>query len=142
MKPTKIIFLDFDGVVNAFSEPQSLRFLSERCVSNLNVLLERSGAGIVVTSVWRIRHELVDLRQILMNAGLKFPKMVIGITPRRNGTRGQEIGLWLKDHPRIKKFIILDDDSDMDPFMDRLIKTDSDAGLTMEDVQRAVELLR
>jgi hypothetical protein len=143
MGPSKIIFLDFDGVVNAFSEPESVRCLSKRCVANLNTLLERSGASVVVTSTWRIRHPLADLRQILVNSGLRFPERIVGITPRgeMGQVRGHEIGQWLKDHPEVKQFVILDDDSDMGPFLHRLVRSDSDAGLTDLDVEKALEIL-
>ena len=141
MRPTKIIFLDFDGVVNSFSEPESLRCLSKGCVANLNTLVERSGASIVVSSVWRIGHPIADLRQILVNAGFRFPKRVIGITPRGYGVRGTEIGQWLRNHPEVEAFVILDDDSDMGPFMDMLVRTDSDTGLTDLDVEKALEIL-
>lgn len=141
MRPTKIIFLDFDGVVNAFSEPESLRYLSKKCVGNLNVLLHLTGAGIVVSSTWRIGRTMADLRQILVNAGLNFPRKVIGMTPRGPGRRGTEIGLWLKDHPEVESFVILDDDSDMEPFMDRLVRSDSDTGLTDLDVEKALKIL-
>ena len=137
----KIIMLDFDGVVDAFNEPQSLRCLSKKCVANLNILLERSGASIVVTSTWRILHPLADLRQILVNAGFRFPERIIGITPRGYGARGYEIWRWLTDHPGVEEFVILDDDSDMEPFMDRLVRTDSDTGLTDLDVEKALKIL-
>jgi hypothetical protein len=136
----KIIFLDFDGVVNAFNEPESLRKLSEACVEMLNLLVEKTDADIVITSTWRILHSMADLRQILINAGFKFPYKVIGKTPR-GGRRGTEIEEWLKAFPKeIELFVILDDDSDMEPFMDRLIRTNSDTGLTIDDVERAIFL--
>ena len=136
----KIIFLDFDGVVNAFNEPESLRQLSKTCVETLNTLIEKTDANIVITSTWRILHSMADLRQILINAGFKFPYKVIGKTPR-GGRRGTEIEEWLKAFPKeIELFVILDDDSDMEPFMDRLIRTNSDTGLTIDDVERAIFL--
>ncbi len=141
-KRMKIIFLDFDGVVNAFNEPESLRQLSPRCVKLLNKLIERTDTYIVITSTWRILHAIEDLRQILVNSGFQFPERIIGITPR-GGRRGTEIEEWLKQPTEeVESFIILDDDSDMEPFLDRLIQTDSDTGLTTNDIKRAVLLLR
>jgi hypothetical protein len=141
MRPTKIIFLDFDGVVNCFNEPESLRRLSQGCVANLNTLLERSGASIVVSSTWRVAHSLADLRQILVNSGLRYPERVLGVTPRNDGIRGKQIERWLENYPEeIEAFVILDDDSDMGPFMDRLVKTDSDIGLTDLDVEKALKI--
>jgi len=142
MRLTKIIFLDFDGVVNAFSEPESLRCLSQGCVANLNTLLDRSGANIVVTSTWRILHSLADLRQILVNAGLKYPERVIGVTPRNDGIRGKQIERWLENYPEeVEAFVILDDDSDMGNFSGKLVRTDSDIGLTDLDVEKALKIL-
>jgi hypothetical protein len=141
----KIIFLDFDGVVNAFREPDSLRYLSKRCVSNLNILLEKTGAYVVITSAWKVFHPLSDLRQVLVNAGLKFPDRIIGKTPNSDRTltwRGQEIKQWIKEFPgELEAFVILDDNSDMEPYMDRLVKTNPVWGLGSRDVRKALKLL-
>ena len=96
----------------------------------------------MISSVWRIRFTVAELRGILVKAGFKFPGRVIGKTPRGDRQRGFEIKEWL-DHFRlgVEAFVILDDDSDMEPFMDKLIQTDSDEGLTMEDVEKALKIL-
>lgn len=139
----KIIFLDFDGVVNRFDEPESFRKLSLSCVENLNQLVELSGASIIITSAWRGHIPLIsDLAQVLVNAGFKFPKKVIGKTPRSFLRRGTEIEKWLKDTKyKIESFVILDDDSDMEPFLNRLVQTDFNVGLTIYDVEKAVDIL-
>lgn len=139
----KIIFLDFDGVVNRFDEPESFRKLSPSCVENLNRLVELSDASIIITSSWRGHIPIVsDLAQVLVNAGFKFPEKVIGKTARSFLRRGKEIEEWLKSSRyKIESFVILDDDSDMEPFLDKLVETDFNVGLTMNDVEKAVDIL-
>jgi hypothetical protein len=110
-------------------------------------LIERSNANIVVSSVWRILRSTALLRQILVDSGFKYPEKVIGRTPTSSsGGRGGEIKVWLEywskyNSEEITSFVILDDDSDMEPFMDRLVQTDSDDGLLMEHVEKAIVIL-
>jgi len=143
----KVIFLDFDGVLNKFTDPESLLYLSKECVENLNSLVERSGSKIVITSQWRTLYPMVDLRQILINAGLKYPRCIIGATPDLLGeprvtSRGEEIDKWLKKTEKdIDSFVIIDDEDDMKPFMDRLVQTNYDNGLTKDDIERAVSII-
>lgn len=144
----KIIFLDFDGVLNRFNDGYSLLFLSKECVENLNLLLECSKAKIVITSQWRVFHPMSDLRLVLVNAGLKYPESVIGKTPDllplpQKTSRGDEIEKWLKEtNKHVDAFVILDDDDDMGLFMDKLVQTDSNIGLTKEKVERALRILQ
>lgn len=42
----------------------------------------------------------------------------------------------------ITSFVILDDDSDMEPHMDKLVKTDYRKGLQDEEVQKAIRILK
>jgi len=74
--------------------------------------------------------------------------------------RGLEIKQWLMDWDKlyreyqirynhehiledpIESFVILDDDRDMEPFMDRLVGIDGDFGLTDGDVEKAIEILK
>lgn len=143
----KIIFLDFDGVLNRLNDGESLLYLSKECVENLNVLIERSEAKIVISSGWRIPYSISNLRQILINAGFKYPRCVIGTTPDlirkpRETCRGEEIDLWLKKTNKdVDSFVIIDDEDDMEPFMDCLVQTDCNIGLTIDHVERAVLII-
>lgn len=66
---------------------------------------------------------------------------IIGATPWLNRSRGAEIDAWLKEHP-CPAFVILDDDSDMEPYTDHLIKTDTYDGFTFNSYVKAKELLQ
>jgi trehalose-6-phosphatase len=140
----KVIFLDFDGVLNKFTDAESLLYLSKECVENLNSLIERSKAKIIISSGWRTLHPIVELKQILINVGFKYPRCVIGITPDlirkpRETSRGEEIGKWLKETKHdVDSFVIIDDEDDMEPFMNRLVQTNCDFGLTKDHVERAL----
>ena len=116
----------------------------------LNHILERTGASIVVTSVWRY-DGLMKVKERLAAWGV-LPGRVIGITPVLCRTekgwsqglrRGDEIQRWMDDYQRetIEAFVILDDDSDMKHLLPYLVLTNTEQGLTMEDAQRAIEML-
>ena len=60
-------------------------------------------------------------------------------TPYHGGSiRGEEIDEWLRLHPYVKKYAIVDDDSDMLPHQP-LFKTTWEEGLT-EEVARRIEM--
>jgi hypothetical protein len=154
MKPIKLVFLDFDGVLNSWEFVRSDRYSGETggrikldplAVSRLNRLVTATGACVVVTSTWRIGKTHTQLCDLLHEVG--FEGIVQGMTPHlaRDKCRGLEIQQWIDDAPRynvtVESFVIFDDDSDMFPLMDRLIKTSMDTGLTDEHVERAVEML-
>lgn len=98
-------------------------------ITNLNSLVERADAYIVISSTWRVLFNMPTLREILGNRGLANPaRRVVGrtgkLSPGRDFLpseepiqRGMEIEEWLLTHiPRDEMlatpFIILDDDSD------------------------------
>lgn len=56
--------------------------------------------------------------------------------------RGAEILYWLKQHPDVDSFVIIDDDvEDLKPYTDRFIKTTWKKGLQPEHVQKAIDIL-
>ena len=57
--------------------------------------------------------------------------------------RGTEIDMWLKkwNGEPIESFVILDDDIDMKPYMDKLIHTSWKTGLCKKDVDLAIKIL-
>ena len=149
-----IVFLDIDGVlVNRHSlmvRSGGYSKADERCVRALNRITQAAGAGIVVTSSWRIETPLSALRVMLRAWGVQAP--VEGETPQleaEGGTpavargRGAEIQAWLDSRPgAVESFVILDDDEVVGPLVSRLVQTAFDEGLTEADADRALELLR
>ncbi len=158
----KIIFLDIDGVLvnrkSLMERPRPHRHSNADpdCVAALNHIAAETGAGIVVSSVWRIGRTRADLREIV-NSHFGVIGSVLDKTPHMTtkkdfGTlmaievsaeRGDEIDYWLRSDHRwpIESFAILDDDDDMGIHKGRLVKTEFEPGLTMADAERAIRIL-
>jgi len=162
-----ILFLDIDGVLNSVSwserrvRPIAQGWMWEAeynldpdAVAILNRICSRTRCAVVLSSTWRKSHALTMMNRLLSFRGFKVG--LIGATPMIGGAnhgrafvgRGEEIHEWLRmagvltpypitPHP----IAILDDDSDMEPFMDRLVQTDCEVGLTDDDADRCIELL-
>lgn len=167
---TRIVFLDVDGVLNSASSGPNPHVFGQDNVAALNRIIERTGALIVVSSVWRLGKSSVRLQCILNEQGVKgtvidrtsrlFERIKRPDAPERpdglyvlldwdtkSAQRGDEIQEWLSDykalHPGEKVvFVILDDDSDMSHLRDRLVQTDEKTGLTNEDADKAILMLK
>ena len=164
----KVIFLDFDGVINgslptpnaSFGEGWPLSHIEESLVEKINRIVETVEARdaeqgiktkIVISSSWRIRFSLNELRDMLQTKGLRAD--VIDVTPRIHPTRfseriprGREIQSWLNGcqadcYYSVAKFVILDDIPDMGQLMSHLIETDDRIGITDSDVEKAIQML-
>lgn len=155
----KVIFLDIDGVLNSqqffiklnqiysgtgvYPAPEDK--LDPELILRLNRLVMESGAKIVVSSSWRIGYHrnLAGLRELFRKRGIVGD--VLGITVIDGRIRGLQIREWLETWQRVtepvESFVILDDDSDMGPVLDRLVKTSNETGLTDGDVERALKML-
>lgn len=149
----KVVFLDFDGVLNSKnwrniprSQKEIDRDLDPAAIALLNDLLEVSGANVVISSSWRWSSRLPSIVEDMMKLGFKYPERVIGFTPylthynNEYMTRGEEVALWLKQVP-VEAFVILDDRKEFDNLKDNLVPTDREHGLQKEDVERAMEIL-
>lgn len=146
MDNIKIIFLDIDGVLvtrhsicRPLTKDHYHRF-QKSCVKELNRIVRRTEAKIVVSSTWR-KHDWDEVLQHLADEGIVAD--VIGKTPSLNsGIRGREIGVWLSTYKMsISSFVILDDDSDMEDLMPRLVQTSMKGGLRRCHSDMAIQLL-
>ena len=149
----KIIFLDFDGVLNSTHYFENRHFRPDIDVNNtldpkagqlLQELLDVDPAiKLVISSAWRIRNSLDTLKMYLNEVGIDTSK-VIGVTPVLNSNeRGDDVQAWLDIHQdQVETFVILDDDSDMAHLKDKLVQTDSAIGLTLNDIEKIREMLK
>jgi hypothetical protein len=147
----KLVFLDFDGVMNDYAwlgGPWCASRLDPKLVVRLNAIVERTGAKVVVSSSWRHGTEVDALRAILVQAG--FRGEVIDKTPVLahwfNGVpwlvRGHEIQAWLGCcADPVESFVILDDDADMAMLLPWLVRTFCEAGMQDAEVEAAVAVL-
>jgi hypothetical protein len=105
----KVIFLDIDGVLNCSKTPNPRKFpyiVDARLLTRLKRLLEQTGAKVVLTSSWR-----VDPVGLL--AAKHFGVPFIDVCPDMPSERRcVEMRAWLLEHPRVKRFAVIDDEDD------------------------------
>ncbi len=160
----KIIFLDFDGVLNheIFYQkrmddgmenypPYPLCEIDPKNIQVLNFIIEKTGAKIVISSTWRHGRTIEELQNILNYHG--FEGEIISITPSFRddcSLRGNEILQWIKDSKELigsdyhefENYVILDDDSDMLYWQrNNFIHVDRYVGLTINDAYVAIKML-
>lgn len=159
----RVLFLDFDGVLNSEA---SFRMevrkgnehvsdsLSEVACSNLQYVLEKvPDLRIVISSTWRLLHDMAFLRKLLTSYNVDADR-VIGKTPATMSRhRGREIGLWLEDSDPIDSLVIIDDDGDAravitservetDGIKALFVQTEPDDGLTLQQAKQIVAFLQ
>lgn len=149
MEKNKIIFLDFDGVMDtcfmkisltkekqALSDEYGILF-DEQCVENLRKIICATNADIVVTSSWKLDMSLKKLQE--MWSYRKLPEKVIDVTPNLIGSRGDEISAWLEEHEaEVGKYAIIDDMPSgffIPHFANHLFSVDSNVGLDNKTTQ-------
>ena len=141
-QPCRILFLDFDGVLNReVPGHRSDQFLPQ-AVAALNQILLATKALIVISSSWRLIRSLRENANFLEGAGVAKGH-VVGKTPMLGCERGYEIDAWLRGVPYpVKSFVILDNHNDMGHLRFRLVQTASEHGLTMSEAYQVVQMFR
>jgi hypothetical protein len=135
-----VVFLDFDGVILPFGKPSLADKAIVEAVKNFNALLKSEPElKIVISSAWR-KHGINYCKRFLEGLGIDSEK-VVGITNDEYGSRGFQIQCYLNRNKDVVKFVILDDQSDMDHLMMKLVHTNPLMGLTEKDVEQAVAIL-
>lgn len=141
----KVLFLDVDGVLNLFPNPaRNGVFNKTQCV-NLQMLLNKvPDLKIVVSSSWRT-FGLEAMRDILKSNGID-PRRVLDVTgheksPDNKDHRGFQVYNWLKKHPNVKSFAIVDDENDFGSLRTHLLRTNRYLGLTQANVEKLMEML-
>ena len=125
----KAIFLDFDGVLNSnidffelrkFGHPinEGNKVLNRGLLALLQEIVEQTDAKIVLSTTWRIHFTVDEIYEMFTARDFSLPRDIFyGVTPNHMRGfsdnpmyhRGAEIHEYLKEHPEIKKFVILDD---------------------------------
>ena len=158
--PTRILFLDIDGVLNcelyfrspafALQKKKAVAATDRRAFAAsqicgerlawLNELCAETGAVVVISSTWRIGRSVEELQALFAHCGATFT--IIDKTPVTDErTRGVEIAQWIQKNIRpethgcqsfdFRSYAIIDDDSDMLlPQAPHFFQTDNYSGLT------------
>lgn len=153
----RLIFLDFDGVLNHAtwrprhadpaidlvtsdpSERYALRSLDPAAVQVLEQIVTQLDARVVISSSWRLDWSVPKLNWFLQYHG--FTHAILGTTPdatRWNTgasprTRGAEIAAWLAALAVPAEYVILDDEL-VTGHGDRLYRLDPEVGLREADI--------
>ncbi|CAH0155753.1 MULTISPECIES: HAD domain-containing protein [unclassified Arthrobacter] len=133
----KVLFLDIDGVVNRVGTRQSFHGfmgIDPFLASRVSKIILDTDAAVVLTSTWRI---FKDGREEVDRHVYK----TFDVTPTADtGFRGEEVKMWLDQHPEVTRYAIIDDDSDF--YADQpLFKTAWQTGITDEIAQQVTEYL-
>lgn len=136
----KVLFLDFDGVLNNYKDRNFGEDFSKSSCKNLNSLLKKMpDLKVVISSAWRA-HGLDYCKKVLKHNGVDT-KNVIDVTGNESGNRGNQIQCWIDRNPGVTAFVIIDDESDMGDLKDKLVKTNGFVGLTSKEVKSALDVL-
>lgn len=149
----KIIFLDFDGVLNTEHYQGLLQyqgkpwqdeygaFFDPKAVKQLKRIIDATDADIVVESSWKYlgldaMKELWKVRNL--------PGTIIDITPSLLGkNKGVEIASWLSKYAKQDiRYVIIDDEYViLDSQLPHFILTNPYEGITEEQAKRAISML-
>jgi hypothetical protein len=133
----KVLFLDIDGVVNRVGTRQRYRGfmgIDPFLASMVGKIILDTGAAVVLTSTWR--HFQGGREEVDRHVYKTFDVTPIADT----GFRGEEVKMWLDDHPEVTRYAIVDDDSDF--YADQpLFKTNWQTGITDEVAQQVTKFL-
>ena len=162
---SKVLFLDIDGVLNSNSENDihqreisDGKLIDETKIKLLAHLVKKTNPKIILHSGWRMwfDSELKPLRmeaKKLIESLEKEELHIDGITPdltteeirktkKFSLVKADEILLWLKSHNEVTEWVVLDDLNLHNVQIEQhQVKPDPTIGLTLEDVENAVEIL-
>lgn len=128
----KVIFLDFDGVLNSnidffelrkfgHSVNEGSKVLNRGHLALLQQIIEDTDAKIVLSTTWRRHFDVDEIYEMFTARDVTFSRdVIVGITPSLSRGfsdnpmrhRGAEIHEYLKEHPEVEKFVIIDDQLD------------------------------
>jgi hypothetical protein len=162
-----VVFLDIDGVINRTKRNDQI-ILRPDLVSKLKVIVERGGKGpaqIVLSTYWKCFDDYIAYA--LSRQGIDA-RLVVGSTPGKSKSttiqsssakhllhlecfddvslypnRAAEIRAFIKKHPQIERYVILDDRDDAadGELLPAFVQTKPEEGLTDEHVKRALNIL-
>ena len=148
----KIIFLDFDGVLNTEYYQGVLQFQGKQqrdeygalfapgAVRQIKRIIDFTAAEIVISSSWKSLG-LAKIQELWMKRNL--PGRVIDVTPLHGGNKGDEIAAWpVEDATSEARYVVIDDEevvlNSQRPFF---IWTNPYEGLTEEKANMAIRIL-
>jgi len=160
---SKVLFLDFDGVLNPYlysnyltklwshhknsgvcSRDQFGDYFAPWCVDELKHIVNFTDCYIVVISTWRAYLDVFHFWK-----ERRLPGIVLGATPvgiddkGPEITRGLEVKIWCEKHGTPEKFAILDDNDEFTGVFggEQYVQTNPKFGLTRTETEKVINLL-
>ena len=109
MRKLRVIFLDIDGVLNCKKtpNPRDLPYIIDNRFLRIFLrMVRQTRAKVVLISDWR--HDPAGLFSARY-WGIRYVD-VVPYLPKRS--RGEQILLWLRKHPKVTRYVVIDDDDD------------------------------
>ena len=153
MPNKRIIFLDFDGVIDGMWSKYNL---DPKKIALVEEIIKATDAKIVVSSSWSVgcrnAEEFIERdfsgyfksKTTEISRESLFIESIIDVTDHMGSSRGDEIQRWLDAHEdEVESYVILDDDSDMneDQFFN-FISVDGWYGISDRIVSLAIQILK
>jgi hypothetical protein len=140
--PTKVLFLDIDGVINSERTNEANggypHTFDPVAIKLIRRVLELTGSVVVLSSSWRNFFSIEEVSE-----GLGIP--ILDRTPNYGKVRGDEVQEWLTlntEKYNVTKYAIVDDNADFHSFQaPYFVKTDPYNGLMFADYDRLFRLL-
>lgn len=169
-KDDKLVFLDFDGVLNSSEfaahlyrnnesaqDEKGLDLFDPQTIDCMNRIVDATGAKIVVTSSWRylglaklqklwnergLHGEIIGMTSLHVVDELILEKGIEWLEREMNGSpRSEEIAHWLKSYDINANYVILDDLPMPKALQPHAIQVNPQFGLTDQHVKQAIEIL-
>lgn len=149
-----VLFLDIDGVLNtvrwekfclsgeATIEDEYGITFDRTSIANLKEIIDLTDASIVIHSTWKLLYDVKWIAKMWSSRDL--PGIILDVTPNMPPyySKQDEITMWLKHHPEIQNYAILDDEHEFDGFLlEHHVLIDGENGITGTHVQKAVHIL-
>lgn len=158
----RVIFLDFDGVLNhpgiyaeverkyglgpdkleRWSQFSEAEWLDPALVARVGTLALECDAVIAVVSSWRQRHNRAALYGLLKQRGLPDGVLVARCEP--SCSKGDAVRGFLRHWAMrggVSSYVVIDDGPGELPDPGRLVKTSGAVGITPQDIERARRIL-
>ena len=166
----KLVFLDFDGVLNSSEfaahlyrnnesaqDEKGLDLFDPQTIDCMNRIVDATGAKIVVTSSWRylglaklqelwkergLHGEIIGMTSLHVVDELILEKGLEWLEEEMNGSpRSEEIAHWLKSYNIKANYVILDDLPMPKDFQPHAVQVNPKVGLTDIEVKQAIQIL-
>lgn len=157
----KVIFLDFDGVLNSAGsflyESRRRKEWKEQgvsgrvnetlcnvCTSNFQAVLDQyPEVKVVISSTWRELYDLEWLKQKLASYHIDSSRVIDRTPSTIDNARNREIHMWLAQHPEVTHYVIVDDNiyDGLHLNVGRFVNTSWETGLTLDKAYEMIQLL-